>query len=56
MNTAHKKLIRDTKNILAHLQAIGTDAAAACARKLVADTWKKLGSVDRIAAIKEFNA
>lgn len=56
MTTTQKKLIRDTKAILAHLETIGTEAAAACARDLVAKTWAKLGNVDRVAAIKEFAA
>lgn len=46
MNAAQLKLIADTKIILADLEAIGTDEAAATARQVIARTYEMLGSYD----------
>ena len=45
MNAAQKNLINDTKIILADLETIGTPAAAAAARDLIARTTAMLADL-----------
>lgn len=53
MNAAQIKLIADTKAILADLEAIGTEQAAAAARTLIARTHEMLGTVDAGELLRE---
>lgn len=56
MTTTQKNLIRDTKIILADLEAIGTKASAKAARDLIARTYKMLGNVDLADLVAELAA